>query len=81
VNKQYDSSPYREYFSFNFGLFGEALVTVPGSVVPLNMNFTMSLDEGIIELTMVLRDEGWENAFGIAGLTVSGERLCISTIR
>jgi hypothetical protein len=81
VNKQYDPSPYREYFSFNFGLFGEALLTVPGSVVPLNMNFTMSLDEGIIELTMVLRDEGWENAFGIAGLTVSGERLCISTIR
>jgi hypothetical protein len=75
VNKEYDPSPYREYFSLGFGFFGEALVTVPGSIVPLHMDFTMSLDEGIIEMSMVLQDDAWENAFGIVGLTVSNTDL------
>jgi hypothetical protein len=73
VNKETEPSPYRQFLSFNFGFFGEALATVPGSVVPLNMEFTMSLDEGILGLMMVLRDEGWDNAFGITGLTASTE--------
>ncbi len=71
VNKDFDPSPYREYFSLKFGLFGKALVTVPGSILPLDMDFTISLDGGMIQLPMVLRDDAWDNAFGIAGLTVS----------
>jgi hypothetical protein len=71
VNKEYDASPYREFFSLNFGFFGEALITMPGSIVPLHMDFTMTLDEGMIALSMVLRDPSWDNAFGITGLTVS----------
>jgi hypothetical protein len=75
VNKEYNASPYREFFSLNFGFFGEALITMPGSIVPLHMDFTMSLDEGLIALSMVLRDPSWDNAFGITGLTVSGVYL------
>jgi hypothetical protein len=80
VNKEYDPSPYREFFSLNFGFFGEALITMPGSIVPLHMDFTMALDEGVIDLSMVLRDPSWENAFGITGLTVSDACLKISRL-
>jgi hypothetical protein len=76
VNKEFDPSPYREYFSFGFGFFGEALVTVPGSIVPLHMDFNMTLDNGTIQLSMQLRNEAWENAFGISGLTVSTGFFC-----
>ncbi|KAI9792779.1 MAG: hypothetical protein M1816_001511 [Peltula sp. TS41687] len=75
VNKKYDPAPYREHFALNFGLFGEALVTVPGSIVPLHMDFTMELNEAIIDLSMVLRDDAWNNAFGIEGLSLSSIEL------
>jgi len=71
VNKGYDASPHRKFFSLNFGFFEEALMTMPGSIVPLHMDFTMSLDESLIALSMVLRDPSWDNAFGITRLTVS----------
>jgi hypothetical protein len=71
-------SPFAEKKIMSFGFFGSSLVTVPGSIVPLDMDFTMSIDESIVNLNLTLRDDDWQDAFGIEGLTVSQKPITIS---
>ncbi|KAJ9609487.1 hypothetical protein H2200_005814 [Cladophialophora chaetospira] len=68
-------SPYSKKRVISFSFFGRSLVTVPGSVVPLSMDFTISVDQNIIILNLTLRDDDWQNAFGIPGLTLSSIEL------
>jgi hypothetical protein len=71
VNRTIDPSPYRENIDLAFSFFGTSLVNVPGSIVPLGMDFTMTMDDGIVSLNLTLQDPDWKNAFGIEGLAVS----------
>jgi hypothetical protein len=65
------SYPYGEKKEMVFSFFGTAQVKVPGSVVPLSVDYNMAMDGNFIDLSLTLKDEAWQNAFGIHGLALS----------
>lgn len=71
VNTITTAAPYSKNKKMSYGLIGTALLTVPGSVVPLTMDFRMGLDGHLVLLDLTLQDKAWVDAFGIPGLSVS----------
>ena len=63
--------------SYGYELFGTFHVTVPGSVVPLEMDFIVSEIGENVTLEGSLDGE-WEHAFGISSLTVSSSAVRLS---
>lgn len=57
--------------SFGFGIFGELFLDVPGSVVPLHLNYEIGLLGKTIQVTATVVGDSWFDPFGIIGLKVS----------
>lgn len=71
VNTITTAAPYSKNKRMSYGLVGTALLTVPGSVVPLTIDFRMGLDGHLVLFDLTLQDKAWDDAFGIPGLSVS----------
>ena len=54
-----------------YGLFGDVLMTVPGSIVPLQVKYEITRELGQWEIALSLRDGAWKDCFGVHGLAVS----------
>lgn len=59
-------------WEFGWGFAGSALMTLPGSITPLEMNLLVRKSGSFLSFSMnVESDGGWEDALGIPGLYVS----------
>ncbi|OSS46201.1 hypothetical protein B5807_08134 [Epicoccum nigrum] len=69
INQEFQSTghPFTRSFSCNFALFGDALLTVPGSITPLVCNFSLAEVQGYNALSLTLQDDAWRDVGGIAG--------------
>jgi hypothetical protein len=56
--------------AYGYALFGMMHVPVPGSVIPLEMDFIIEEAGGSVRLEATLKGQ-WEHAFGISQLTAS----------
>lgn len=66
---------YKKVHELSYEFFGTAHMTVPGSTTPLNVNFNLTKDDTLLSLSVTIRDEIWEDAFGVMGLTLSEIRF------
>lgn len=62
------AKPTSEY---GFQIFGSMLVDVPGSVIPLELDWVAGAGGGSLQLAANLKGDIWDDAFGVAGLSVS----------
>ncbi|KAH9934494.1 uncharacterized protein BXZ73DRAFT_100684 [Epithele typhae] len=56
---------------YGFGVFGSFSLTVPGALVPLELDFQMQKIGDVLRLAAVLKTETWDSPFGITGLKLS----------
>ena len=61
----------RTEWKMGFGFFGKLNLTVPGSVVPLQVEYLLNDFSGTYTLFLELTDEEWVDVFGVKGLNVS----------
>ena len=54
-----------------YGLFGDVLMTVPGSIVPLQVKYEIARELSQWEVALNLREGIWKDCFGVQGLVVS----------
>ncbi|KAF8434528.1 hypothetical protein L210DRAFT_3410298 [Boletus edulis BED1] len=54
--------------SFGFGIFGTMKLNVPGSVVPLDLDYEMGLTGRTVNLGAEISGSIWEDALGVKGL-------------
>ncbi|KAF8122693.1 hypothetical protein EV363DRAFT_1553609, partial [Boletus edulis] len=54
--------------TFGFGVFGTMKLKVPGSVVPLNLDYEMGLTGRTVNLCAEISGSIWEDALGVKGL-------------
>lgn len=71
VELRLDRSSFDKTPELGFGMFGKVGLTVPGSVVPLNVEYSLRTMHDEYLLFLTLTDEDWKDCFGIKGLTVS----------
>ncbi|KAI8652836.1 hypothetical protein NCS57_01349200 [Fusarium keratoplasticum] len=64
---------------FGFGFFGHLHVTMPRSVVPLQVDYKLRKILSVWELELCLKNEDWVNVMGIEGLALS-EVMLISRL-
>jgi hypothetical protein len=57
-------------WEFGYGFFGSLNLSVPGSVVPLKVDYLLRKEYSSWLLWLTLTDENWENCFGVKGLNV-----------
>ena len=73
--------PYTEKHVCRLGFYGALNLVVPGSIAPLQLNYSMQSEESSYHLEMSLPDANWQPAFGINGLNVSiPEKIIIIVI-
>jgi hypothetical protein len=65
-----DEGRVKKSTSYMYGLFGTMHMMVPGSRIPLEMDFEAELSDGQLMLAASL-EGAWNHAFGISCLTVS----------
>lgn len=53
---------------FGYGFFGDLNLAVPGSAIPLQVTYELSITQGQYALFLLLKDEEWTDIFGIKGL-------------
>jgi hypothetical protein len=63
---------------YGFEIFGAMRFAVPGSIVPLWMDYNMTELGGQVQITATVVGGIWRHAFGIVGLTVSIEFVLAS---
>ena len=54
----------------SYDFFGTGLLSLPGTIAPLTVGMTLSLDDDLVSLDLQM-DDDWVNAFGFQGLAVS----------
>ncbi|KAL8689525.1 MAG: hypothetical protein Q9218_004824 [Villophora microphyllina] len=59
---------------FSYDFFGTGLLSLPGTVAPLTVDMTLTLDDDLVSLDLQLHDD-WANAFGFQGLTLSSVQV------
>ncbi|KAG9094206.1 hypothetical protein FRC06_011055 [Ceratobasidium sp. 370] len=63
-----------ESMEYGFAIFGDMHIKVPGSVIPLELDFEIEEFGGIVGLEAAVRGDIWENAFG-TGINLDMVRL------
>lgn len=63
--------------SFGFGIFGGMKLKVPGSIVPLDLNYEIGVVGNTVNLSAEISSRVWEDALGVRDLMVSG--FCLWT--
>lgn len=67
-----DSGPkFREFYRLSYGFFGKTNLTVPGAIVPLQLDYYIRKDVEQYNILMHLGDNDWNDAFRVQGLKVS----------
>ncbi|KAF2207068.1 hypothetical protein CERZMDRAFT_107904 [Cercospora zeae-maydis SCOH1-5] len=54
-------------YSWTIGLSGDALITVPGSVAPLNAHYEISKAQTVYTIVLKITNPQWKDAMGIPG--------------
>ena len=62
-------------YDYGVGVFGSFNIDVPGSTTPVELDYQISELGGFVQLAANFKDDVWNNAFGVTGLSVSAERL------
>lgn len=70
-SRLYDAQTEKMKWHFGFGFFGHLHVTMPRSVVPLQVDYKLRKILSVWELELCLKNEDWVNVMGIEGLAVS----------
>ncbi|KAM6509602.1 hypothetical protein FALCPG4_017253 [Fusarium falciforme] len=78
-SRLYDTQTEKKKWHFGFGFFGHLHVTMPRSVVPLQVDYKLRKILSAWELELCLKNEDWVNVMGIEGLTLS-EVMLISRL-
>ena len=65
----------KHVWRFGYGFFGDLNVSVPGSVVPLQVDYTLRIIQGQYLLFLVLKDEEWQSVFGVNGLNLKDVQM------
>lgn len=58
-------------YDFDHGYWGGANVTIPGSVVPMRVDWYLTVTEDSYSLMMTMQDDQWKDVMGVKGLNVS----------
>ncbi|KZT52898.1 hypothetical protein CALCODRAFT_458663 [Calocera cornea HHB12733] len=61
----------KEVMKYGFGVFGTMHLSVPGSIIPLELSFDITEMAGMATLSADLCGDFWNDAFGISGLTLT----------
>ncbi|CUA71097.1 ABC transporter G family member 18 [Rhizoctonia solani] len=72
---KYDPTP-RSALEFGFSVFGSMNLDVPGSTVPLSMDYDIQEQSGTICLGASV--DTWKDPFGVSGLVLSGVQFSVS---
>ncbi|KAI8654332.1 hypothetical protein NCS56_01390200 [Fusarium sp. Ph1] len=75
----YDTQKQGMKWHFGFGFFGHLHVTMPRSVVPLQVDYKLRKILSVWELKLCLKNDDWVNVMGIEGLALS-EVMLISRL-
>ncbi|KAJ4178514.1 hypothetical protein NW755_013128 [Fusarium falciforme] len=78
-SRLYDTQTEKKKWHFGFGFFGHLHVTMPRSVVPLQVDYKLRKILSAWELELCLKNEDWVNVMGTEGLTLS-EVMLISRL-
>ncbi|UPK95817.1 hypothetical protein LCI18_006752 [Fusarium solani-melongenae] len=78
-SRLYDTQTEKMKWHFGFGFFGHLHVTMPRSVVPLQVDYKLRKILSVWELELCLKNEDWMNVMGIEGLALS-EVMLISRL-
>ncbi|KAM6511002.1 hypothetical protein FSOLCH5_011448 [Fusarium solani] len=78
-SRLYDAQTEKMKWHFGFGFFGHLHVTMPRSVVPLQVDYKLRKILSVWELELCLKNEDWVNVMGIEGLALS-EVMLISRL-
>jgi hypothetical protein len=62
----------RSILEYGFGVFGSMNLDVPGSVIPLQLDYEIREASGVVRLAAEVSGAFWKDPIGIKGLTVSG---------
>ena len=62
----------RSILEYGFGVFGSMNLDVPGSVVPLQLDYEIREAGGVVRLAAEVSGAIWKDPIGIKGLTVRG---------
>lgn len=65
------SSKAKQTSEYGFQIFGSMLLDVPGSVTPLDLDWVAGTAGSSLQLSASLKGDIWNDAFGVAGLSVS----------
>lgn len=76
-SRLYDTQKQGMKWHFGFGFFGHLHVTMPRSVVPLQIDYRLRKLLSVWELELCLKNDDWVNVMGIEGLTVGFEMYSV----
>jgi hypothetical protein len=61
----------RTVVDFAFSVFGDLNLSIPESVVPLELEYEITADEETLQIAAEVPEDVWYDAFGVTGLDVS----------